>query len=93
MPNGVSSSPRIFTKLLKPVYSKLRSSGYSSSGYLDESFLVGYSYPECQEIVQTTVKLFETLGFTLSKEKSSKEPKRMIEHFGFILNSIDTTIS
>ena len=31
MPNGLSSSSRIFTKLLKPVSSKLRSSGYISS--------------------------------------------------------------
>jgi len=93
MPNGLSSSPRIFTKLLKPVYSKLRSSGYISSGYLDDSFLVGYSYPECQENVQTTVKLFETLGFTISKDKSSMEPTHIIEHLGFILNSIDMTIS
>ena len=93
MPNGLSSSPRICTKRLKPVYSKLRSSGYISSGYLDDSFLVGYSYPECQQNVQTNVKLFETLGFTISRDKSSKEPKHIIEHLGFILNSIDMTIS
>ena len=34
-------SPRAFTKLLKPVFAKLRQSNHASSGYLDDSFLVG----------------------------------------------------
>ena len=54
---------------------------------------MGYSYPEIQENVQTTAKLFERLGFTISKYKSSKEPTHIIEHLDFILNSIDMTIS
>jgi len=38
LPNGLSSAPRIFTKLMKPVYSTLRTTGHISSGYLDDSF-------------------------------------------------------
>ena len=41
LPNGLASAPRTFTKLLKPVFAKLRQSNHASSGYLDDSFLVG----------------------------------------------------
>ena len=40
---GLSCAPRVFTKLLKPVYSHLRLKGHVSSGYLDDSFLEGDS--------------------------------------------------
>lgn len=38
LPNGLASAPRIFTKLLKPVYSALRVAGHLSSGYIDDSY-------------------------------------------------------
>ena len=44
LPNGLSSAPRLFTKLLKPVYATLRSMGHLSSGYIDDSYLQGDSY-------------------------------------------------
>ena len=37
MPNGLSSAPRYFTKLLKPVYGTLRSQGHLNVGYIDDS--------------------------------------------------------
>ena len=41
LPNGLSSAPRIFTKLLKPVFSALHKQGHEIMGYLDDSFLMG----------------------------------------------------
>ena len=40
LPNGLSSAPRIFTKLLKPVFSKLRSEGVLLIGYIDDIILI-----------------------------------------------------
>ena len=40
MPQGIACAPRLFTKLMKPVYSSVRSKGLVSSGYLDDSLLV-----------------------------------------------------
>lgn len=37
MPNGLSCVPRIFSKLLKPVYSALRQNGHLNLGYIDDS--------------------------------------------------------
>ena len=33
LPNGLSSAPRIFTKILKPVYARLRSVGHTCMGH------------------------------------------------------------
>ena len=39
LPMGLSSSPRIFTKILKPFFSALRSQfGHTCFGYIDDSF-------------------------------------------------------
>ena len=35
LPMGLTSSPRIFTKIMKPVLASLRQKGYTNSGYID----------------------------------------------------------
>lgn len=37
LPNGLSCAPRIFTKLLKPIFMNLRKQGFISAYYLDDS--------------------------------------------------------
>ena len=93
LPNGLSSAPRIFTKLMKPVYSTLRTRGLVSSGYLDDSFLLGDSSVQCQTNANNTYTLFGDLGFNVSKEKSVTQPTQVLEHSGFVLNSINMTVS
>jgi hypothetical protein len=65
LPNGIAFAPRKFTKLLKPVYAKLRQMGHSNSGYIDDSFLLADTDQECREnITDTFLFLFIYLGFT-----------------------------
>ena len=61
LPNGLASAPRIFTKLLKPVYATLRSHGHVSFGYIDDSYLQRDSVRECKANVDDTTELFERL--------------------------------
>ena len=82
LPNGLSSATHIFTKLMKPVYSTLRTQGLVSSGYLDDSFLLGDSFVQCQTNVNSTYTLFDDLGFNVSKEKSVTQPTHVLEHLG-----------
>jgi hypothetical protein len=93
LPNGLASAPRIFTKLLKLVYATLRSQGHVSFGYIDDSYLQGDSVKECKTNIDNTVKLFELLGFTTHDEKSVLLPTHQLILLGFLLNSIDMTIS
>lgn len=90
---GLSSAPRLFTRLMKPVFSYLRELGHISSGYLDDSFLLGYSSDECQDNIDDTLSLYQELGFLPHEVKSVTIPTQVLHHLGFILNSRDMTVS
>ena len=88
LPNGLSSAPRYFTKLLKPVYGTFRSQGHLNVGYIDGSYLQGSSVSDCSQNIQATICLFENLGFVINKEKSVLQPCQKLVFLGFILDSI-----
>ena len=91
-PNGLAFCPRKFTKLLKPVYSHLRQLGHLSASHIDDSYLQGDDYDDCERNVRDTVKLFDSLGFTVHPEKSSFVPQHRIIFMGFIIDSITMTV-
>lgn len=93
LPNGLSSCPRKFTKLLKPVFAVLRKKGHVSSGYIDDSYLQGTTFHDCARNVVDTVELFSKLGLVAHPEKSVFEPTQILEFLGFLLNSILMRIS
>ena len=89
LPMGLTSSPRIFTKVLKPVFSYLRSQfGHTCLGYIDDSFYLEDSYTECEEATLRAIQLFVSLGFKIHPEKSVIIPTQILEFLGFIFNSI-----
>ena len=88
LPNGLSSAPRIFTKILKPVYAQLRSIGHTCMGHIDDSLLVGQSFNSCHRNIADTVSLFTNLGFTIHPVKSVLQPQQKIDFLGFVLDSI-----
>ena len=90
---GLACAPRVFTKLLKPVYAYLRLKGHVSSGYLDDSFLEGDTSVACSSNVQDTLTLLGDLGFCPNLTKSVVQPTQILEHLGFILNSLDMSVS
>ena len=87
LPNGLSSAPRIFTKLLKPVFATLHEQGYLNSGYIDDSHLQGDTSSECSANVDATVSLFSELGFYLHDDKSVFKPTQQLIFLGFQLDS------
>ena len=93
MPNGLSSAPRIFTKLLKPVYETLHNMGYLNLGYIDDSYLQGDTHSECCENVENTASLLRKLQFHLHPTKSVTNPTQKLTFLGFILDSINMTVS
>ena len=93
LPNGLTSAPRIFTKILKPVLSTLRKLGHNLMNYLDDIFLCGETFDECSKAVLETVKLLTELGFSIHPEKSQFIPVQEIEYLGFVINSKTMKIS
>ena len=86
LPMGFTSSHRIFTNVLKPVFSYLRSQfGHTCLGYIDDSFYQEDGYTECEEATLHAIQLFVSLGFKIHSEKSVIIPTQI---FIFILNTI-----
>ena len=86
---GLTSSPRIFTKILKPVLATLRAKfGHSCLGYIDDSLDLADSYAETESATLHAVELLISLGFMILPETSIIIPTQVIEFLGFVLNSM-----
>lgn len=92
LPFGLSCSPRIFTKLMKPVVEYLRSRNHVSVIYLDDMLLIGQSYNQCQNNVIETRSLLEKLGLLVNEKKSTLTPTNELKYLGFIFNTKDMTM-
>jgi hypothetical protein len=60
---------------------------------LDDSFLEGDTFEACVSNVKDTLALLGNLGFCPNYDKSVITPTQTLEHLGFILNSIDMSVS
>ena len=89
LPLGLSSSPRVFSKVMKPVFAYLRSQfGHTCLGYIDDSFYLKDSYKECELATLHVLQLIISLGFKVHPEKSVIIPTQTLEFLGFVLDSI-----
>ena len=93
MSNGYSDAIRVFTKVLKPAFSHLREIGYLSVVDVDDSHLQGETFEECLQNITETVKLLQSLGFTIHPEKSVLKPIQKLKFLGFALNSKTITLT
>lgn len=92
LPNGLSTASRIFTKVLKPLFSALRKTGHTNVAYIDDSLLQSDTFNSCKQNVKDTLDLVDSLGLTAHPEKSVALPSQTIEFVGFVLNSVDMTV-
>ena len=93
LPNGLALAPRKFTKLLKPVFAKLRTLGYMSTAFIDDSLQVSDSKIEALNNVLATVELMMALGFVVHPEKSVFTPTQRIVYLGMIIDSTDMSVT
>lgn len=92
LPFGLSSAPYIFTKILQPVVTHLRSAGLLSVRYLDDILCLGNSAEDCLENANTTIQCLTRLGFVINYEKSSITPEKTCKFLGFLLDSENMTL-
>ena len=93
MPNGYGTAMRIFTKISKILFSILREKGFLSVVYAGDSYLQGDDYEGCYSNVLNPIEILRSLGFTIHQDKSKFIPIKCINYLGFILNSVQMTIS
>lgn len=87
LPNGLSSAPYIFTRLMKVLFTTLRKNGHLSVFYLDDSLLLADSKLNCKQNIHETIKVLEMAGFTVNWDKSVLIPTTTIDFLGFHLDS------
>ena len=92
MPNGLALAPRMFTKLLKPVFAHLRAAGFGSTSFIDDSLQVSPSFPLAVLNVKETVRLLTKLGFIIHPIKSVLVPSQKITYLGVEIDSVDMKV-
>ena len=93
LPQGLTSSPRIFTKVMKVVLTYFRSYAIKTAAWLDD-FLISASSAELVSSQATFVlHSFENLGFVPNRTKSQLIPVQKITHVGLVWDSVAFTVS
>ena len=94
LPFGLKCSPRVLTKVIKPVVAFLRITwGILIAIYMDDILLQGSSPTQVYLHAQVTALLFMVLGWSLNWKKSDFVPKQQTVHLGFVLDSVTMTVS
>ena len=93
MPNGYCDAMRVFTKLLKPAFAKLREEGHESVIFVDDSFLLGDTFDECLRNISATIYLLQELGFVIHPDKSILVPTQQLTFLGFVIDTMCMTVT
>ena len=87
LPFGLSTAPRVFTKILRPVVGILRERGIRCVIYLDDILLLSQCRQQACQQIWAVIDLLESLGFLVNYQKSVLDPTQELTFLGFILNS------
>lgn len=79
---GLSTAPRTWTKLLRPVIAWFRSQAVSVVAYLDDILIISCSQEQAVKDVQLVVTTLTDLGFLINRDKSVLTPQRRLEFLG-----------
>ena len=93
LPFGLSSAPRVFTKLLKPVVGFLRQIGLRLIVYLDDMLFMHTNKDQLEAMAPLICKIFEALGLMVNTKKSLLNPTQVVEFLGFQINSLTMTFN
>ena len=93
LPFGLTSSPRIFTKIMKPIMAHCRSLGIKISHYLDDLFICGNTLEKVLNQRNLVLSLLCNLGFSINIKKSCLSPTKNLIHLGFQFDSVNMTTS
>ena len=93
LPFGLATSPREFTKLLRPVVSLLRQQGVKLHVYLDDWLIRADTPEEAQLHSQTIIKVLQFLGWIINYEKSDLRPSQDFQFIGMQFNTRRFTVA
>lgn len=80
-------APRVFTKIMKPVFSELRKFGHLNVIYINDVLLLGNTKNECEDNLKATIKSLDSLAFTIQISVSCKSKYCIYRvYFGLFFN-------
>ncbi len=86
LPFGLSTAPRVFTRITKVIVAALRRQHIHLYMYLDDWLIVGPSRTATLQALSKTVQLTQKLGFIINQDKSSLVPTQKPVFLGASLN-------
>ena len=92
LPFGLSSAPRMFTKVMKPVITYFRSLGIRMVVYLDDMLILAQTKEDLLKWWSIVLDLLENLGFLINYDKSELEPTQSLVFLGFLINTVSMEI-
>ena len=66
---------------------------YKTHLLFDDNYISGRTFSACEENINATVDLLQSLGFTIHPAKSVLVPTQETEFLGFVLNSVGIKIN
>ena len=86
---GIKSAVYIFTKILKPHCSYLRSLGIKHSIFIDDQRVLAATYDLCKQHTAIALDIFKRAGWIVNLEKSESEPSQSMKFLGLINSTSD----
>lgn len=93
LPFGLSLSPYVFTKIIRPILQWARKQGIRISAYLDDILVAATSEEESRQHTHMVRQQLERLGFLIKTEKSMLTPSQQIDHLGFHIDTLKMALS
>ncbi|KAJ8042119.1 NACHT domain- and WD repeat-containing protein 1 [Holothuria leucospilota] len=85
MPFGLSTAPRVFTRITRTVLAFLRKHGVLVFAYLDDWLILAHSEQQAVETTQFVVETLQALGWIINTGKSLT-PSQRVTYLGAILD-------
>ena len=93
LPFGLSSAPRVFTKLLKSVVALFRRQGIRCIIFLDDLLIMQHTQKPLRKTSQDVLTLLQVLGFWINWEKSALTPTQVIQYLGLQVDSTQMIVA
>lgn len=93
LPFGLNIAPRVFTKVLQPLHTKLTTLGVHVLMYLDDRLIMAPSKQECETMVRTTLRVGEEMGLLFNKAKSHLTPTTSLQWLGMKWDTESATVA
>ena len=90
---GLTTAPQVFTRVLAPLAKIVHLAGFQIILYLDDWLVVARTRTEVLKAKDFIMNLAQELGIIINLEKSSLEPKQVIDYLGMTIDSLRFWVS